>query len=220
MPSYSQASEDTTLVHLFLGKKDGVYVDIGAYDPNRFSNTKYLYQFLNWRGINVDANPFVIEKFKKERERDINLNIGVGLVEEERDFYIFDEYSDGFEHPMNSFNGDKFDEEPREKKKISIKKMSTLLDEHLSKLVANVEIDILSVDVEGLDLEVLKSNDWDKYRPKALVVECVNSFLSSNSVDEISDFIVSQGYKKLFVLPVSSIFVREDLELSEINQLL
>ena len=59
----------------------------------------------------------------------------------------------------------------------------------------NQEIDLLAVDVEGLDLEVLKSNDWELFHPKVIVVECLESNLEQISLDPTYVFLKSKGYR-------------------------
>ena len=74
--SYSQQSEDLEVFRRFNGKRNGYYVDIGAFDPVIFSNTNLFYQN-NCEGINIEPNPENFERFKKFRTRDINLNLGI-----------------------------------------------------------------------------------------------------------------------------------------------
>jgi len=72
-----QWAEDTIVRKLFLrSKKQGVYVDLGAYHPFIHSNTAYLY-LKGWKGINVDANKHSIPLFDKARPNDINLNLAL-----------------------------------------------------------------------------------------------------------------------------------------------
>ena len=68
-------------------KQKGFYIDVGAFDPNKGSNTKYLYN-CGWSGINIDANPTSIEKFNLYRKRDINLHIGISERPSENHFSI------------------------------------------------------------------------------------------------------------------------------------
>jgi hypothetical protein len=53
--SWSQGGEDLALLHAILGKRDGLYIDVGAHHPSRFSVTRHLYQ-MGWSGVNVDAD--------------------------------------------------------------------------------------------------------------------------------------------------------------------
>ena len=74
---------------------------------------------------------------------------------------------------------------------ISVKDMETsTLEEIFEKhLPHGQEIDFISIDVEGLDLQVLKSNDWNRFRPKIVLIEIFGS--------SINDIINSKEYKYL-----------------------
>ena len=63
----------------------------------------------------------------------------------------------------------------------------------------------MSVDVEGVDLEGLKSNDWKRYRPKFLLVECINDVLLLNEDDATCSFLADQGYA-LFGKTLNTVF--------------
>ncbi|MCX6972888.1 MAG: hypothetical protein NTZ94_01095, partial [Verrucomicrobia bacterium] len=81
--SYSQFGEDTLIAEYLIGKnftkRKKFYVDLGAYHPSRFSNTKLL-NLIGWMGINIDPNPDSIELFNHHRPNDINLNLGISVL--------------------------------------------------------------------------------------------------------------------------------------------
>ncbi len=169
--SYSQFGEDV-LLQGFLGDKwswnyRGFWVDIGAHDPSNLSNTK-AFSINGWRGINVDASSEAIGKFKRGRKRDINVNVGIGLEPGTLDYYRMSS------SPMNTFSKE-FAERAVTKGvkivdvvKIPVITLKEMLDRHLPK---GQHIDFLSVDCEGLDLSILQSNDWNKYRPDYILIE-------------------------------------------------
>lgn len=189
--SYSRSGEDLIITELLGNKMTGFFVDVGAFHPKDYSNT-YKFYLNGWRGINIDANSSIIEKFNKERPKDINVCAGVALAEEEKIFYKFKE-----DLSMSSFSA-KFAEDAisnsiltlSETEVIKTKKLSQILEE------CNVtqKIDLMSIDVEGLDLEVLQSNNWEKYRPKAIIIEIEIGF-ESIQTSEIYKFLVSVGYE-------------------------
>lgn len=168
--SFSQEGEDLILKRIFEHTKQGFYIDVGAHHPFRFSNT-YLFYKQGWRGINIDAMPDSMKLFKRFRPKDINLEIPIGAKEGELEYFIFNEPA------LNTFDSLKV--EPILQKscykliktqKLPIKPLHQILNQHLS---AHQNIDFMSIDVEGLDYEVLSSNDWQKYRPKILLVEAL-----------------------------------------------
>ena len=165
--SYSQFGEDLVL-STFLDKTvNGFYVDIGAYHPYRFSNTSFYYN-RGCSGINIDAKPGSMNLLNKKRTRDVNLEIGISKDESELNFYIFKESAyntfskEHAEHYIEQ--GEKLD------KKVIVKTMSiaSVLDQYLP---ANTTINFISIDVEGMDLTVLQSNNWDKYKPEYILIE-------------------------------------------------
>jgi FkbM family methyltransferase len=145
----------------------GFYVDVGAFHPTLFSNT-YFFYLNGWRGINVDARPGSKKLFDRVRPRDINLELGVSRERGTMTYYFIGEDS-----PMNSFSPDflrQIEMLDHVSAEISIPTvpLSALLERHLPQ---SQPIDFMNIDVEGHDFEVLESNDWERFRPKVIVVE-------------------------------------------------
>lgn len=86
--TYSQHQEDLQVDKILNFRDNGFYVDIGAYDPVRFSNTKRFYD-RGWHGINIEPDPVRFLKFQKHRPRDINIQIGIAKEEGVLNFYKF-----------------------------------------------------------------------------------------------------------------------------------
>ncbi len=187
--SYSQEGEDLLLLHYFKDKTDGFFIDIGAHHPKRFSNTYLLYK-KGWSGINVEPNPDLFKYFNS-RKRDINLNIGISAKQQDLTYYSF------IEPAFNTFS-------ENAAKRVVATKASSLkekivvntipLSDVFAKHTLNRVVDLLTVDVEGLDYEVLKSNDWNKYKPQLVVVENGMNDLQKLSTDEIASYLIKQGY--------------------------
>ena len=200
---YSQFGEDVPL-RVFIGdkiKKKGFYVDVGAYHPIHLSNTYYFYKN-GWQGINIDVNPKSIEMFDVVRKRDININAAVSNCSGTATFYswdsVYDTISDEEAKKIRKKVGpEKFSKE------VSVKSLKEILDNNLGN---NQKIDFLSIDVEGVDLQVLKSNDWNKYKPEFLIVEehetDINKLLNSEKFKYLDSF----GYKLVSWTCLSYIF--------------
>lgn len=209
--SYSQQGEDRILATLFSQPK-GFYVDVGAHHPKHFSNTRIFY-CAGWSGINIDAVPGMKELFSKDRPRDINLEIGVGLKREELTYHIFNEPA------LNSFSPrvaaglkDHLYFKNTDQKKITVMPLAEILDQYLP---LGTVIDFLSVDVEGLDYEVLQSNNWDKYRPKVVVCEVpLGSSTKINAVldSDIYKFLQNKGYELVAKTTVTLFFMSSTAE--------
>ena len=187
---YSQEGEDMLLERIFRDKKIGFYVDIGAHHPRRFSNT-YIFYKRGWHGINIDALPGSIKVFQKLRPRDINVEIAISEKEQNLTYYMFNEPA------LNGFS--KSISEDRQDQQFHIERTVTIPSFPLSKtldkfLPSGQKIDFLSVDVEGLDLQVLASNDWNKYRPKVVLAEVIGANLNTIKQDPVYEYLTNQGY--------------------------
>jgi FkbM family methyltransferase len=202
--SYSQEGEDMILKRIFSEKKNGFYVDVGAHHPCRFSNTNIFYK-RGWRGINIDPNPDAIHAFELDRKRDINLQCGVSENAESLTYHFFDESA------LNTFDDglvkDRLANTPYKlvgKSNIKVERLDSILSKHLPD---EVKIDFLSIDVEGLDLAVLKSNNWDLFRPACVLVESLDSSLEKAMQGEIFKFMTARGYE-LFARTYNTLIFR------------
>jgi FkbM family methyltransferase len=153
---------------LFENVTNGFYVDVGAHHPKKFSNTYYFYK-RGWTGMNIDPTPGVVELFKKARPKDINLPYAVANSARDLKLYVFDDRA------VNTLSPD-YARVQRERwgrrltSEIAVRThtLAEILDAHKPD---DRPIQFLSVDAEGLDLEVLESNDWDKYIPNVILCE-------------------------------------------------
>jgi len=203
---YSQEGEDILLSRIFENKKTGFFVDVGAHHPQRFSNTFLLYK-RGWHGINIDPLPGSMKIFEKIRPRDTNLEIAVSEKEQELTYYMFSEPAlNGFSKNI-SMQRQNEDCEIKNMIKVPSLPLATILANHLPKRQI---IDLLNVDVEGLDLEVLKSNDWRIYRPKIILVEILHSGLSTIKTEPIYIFLEKMRYSLVSKLLHTCIFKSSD----------
>lgn len=189
---YSQAGEDMILWLYYETKNyKGFYVDVGAHHPFRFSNTAFFYR-RGWRGINIEPTPSLFNAFPRWRKRDINLNVGIGNGEK-LTFYVFNEGAlNTFDPEIARSRDGSYDGKYRiiDRIEVQTRTLADILDKHLP---AGTPIDLLTIDVEGMDFDVLKSNDWTKYKPSFILVEC-ESELDDLSDDEIYQFLHAKGY--------------------------
>lgn len=205
--SWSQEGEDLILRRIFESKFDGFYIDVGAHHPKRFSNT-YLFYELGWRGLNIDAMPGSMVSFNKDRPRDTNIEVGIGLDECLLDYYIFNEPA------LNGFSKELSDErhdpnsayQIKEVIKVNVLPLSVVLDRYLP---IGQKIDFMSIDVEGLDFEVLKSNDWKKHRPTIVLAEILSSSLHEIEETKIGQLMTDAGYF-VYAKSVNTVFFRAE----------
>ena len=203
---YSQEGEDLILKRFYEDQRSGFYVDIGAHHPTRFSNTKLLYQ-KGWNGINVDAMPGSMKLFNRSRKRDINIELGISEKPGFLNYYIFNESAlNGFSEELSNYRDNENDiYKIKEIIKINIITLEMLFDKYLP---PNQIIDLLSIDVEGLDLEVLKSNNWIKYKPNLILVEILSSDLIHSLKSPISSYLMELGYM-IYFKTVNTVFFKK-----------
>jgi FkbM family methyltransferase len=190
--SYSQDGEDMVLRRLLEGQRQGFYVDVGAHDPYRFSNTCYFHR-RGWRGINIDPNPDTIKAFDRERASDVNICVGVADAPGKLLFHLFSEPA------LNTFDVNLAAERAKlpcyqllERRDVRVRRLDDLLGQYLPQ---GQKIDFLSVDVEGMDLAVLCSNDWTQFRPRLLLVEAHRRYMTEIEEDPINLFATDVGYR-------------------------
>lgn len=163
--SYSQFGEDRVLP-LFLGAKpSGFYVDVGANHPTKGSNTFWLYK-RGWIGITIEPNPTLSAAHRQIRPRDIQVcelvSDGGGAVE-------FIEFEN---HLYSSASREQVEKAKHSSPVVSRRKLKPQsLTRILDASACPVGFDLLCVDAEGMDLSVLRSLDWSKYRPQIVVAE-------------------------------------------------
>lgn len=179
------------LRRLFTFSK-GFYIDIGAHHPYRYSNTYFLYK-KGWHGINIDASHQSIKLFKKHRPNDVNINLAVSNTCKEHTFYIFNDSAyNTLSHNLASQTKSKKQAKLIKKIKVTSKPLSLILDEHLKK---GQHINLMNIDAEGHDLEVIKSNNWKKYKPDVILIEQQWSTIEDIIKGELYNYITSKGYR-------------------------
>jgi FkbM family methyltransferase len=202
--SYAQEGEDLILARIFGDQASGTYVDVGAHHPKRFSNTYLLYQ-RGWRGVNIDATPGSMVAFQRDRPRDTNIERGVTDSTETRRFSVFDDPA------LNTFDAARAktlaSTTPYRivaQHDISCAPLAAILREH-----AMGPIDLLSIDVEGLDEVVLRTLDWDASRPRVLVAEQFSRDLEGHLASTMHRFLRERGYR-LLAKTFNSVFYLRD----------
>ena len=140
--SYSQYGEDL-IIDAILGIDRPFYVDIGANHPKHLSNTYRFYR-RGGTGINVEPDPSAFPDLATARPSDINLPIGISVTSGTLPFYRLLQII-----------------------QVPIETLAVILERHRPK----GSIDFISIDVEGYEIEILKSNDWSRFRPTVVVLE-------------------------------------------------
>jgi len=190
--NYSQTGEDAIIRSILDERTHGIYVDVGCNDPIRYSNTLSLYLH-GWRGVNIDANPHMIERFQAVRLRDVA--VCAAISDQECDL-VFHEFEDNL---VSTLSTDVLAEWQGKWKKcgervVKTRTLDSVLHEHLA---PGTEIDLLSVDVEGHDLNVLRSIDLDFFRPKLIVVEMHHMDFNHTREAGVTAHLEGQGFRQI-----------------------
>lgn len=183
--TYAQHGDDLALINLFkcLRIDTPSYLDIGAHHPFHLSNTALMYS-RGSRGINVEANPALIDNFLQLRPEDINVCAAVvnparrGLVHLNRTSET---------SGVNSLLAI-----PGHKIMDSVEVSAYTADEIVTKYANGVWPDLLSIDAEGMDIPILRSIDYSRGGPKVICAEFVSP--GGDVCAELRALMLDKGY--------------------------
>lgn len=192
--SFSQQGEDIVLYHAakeLLKLDRPTYMDVGAAYPVKGNNTYLLYS-TGARGVLVEPNPALTEQLRAVRPGDIVVQAGIGVTAQaEADYYEIKG------NPMlNTFSPDHVAELQKDQAesvvervvKMPLLNINAVIAEHLG-----TAPDILSTDVEGLDLAILRSLDLSRFRPGVICAETLQT-LRTGRMAPISAYLTARGY--------------------------
>tara|TARA_B110000483_G_C18199648_1_gene544637 strand:+ start:3621 stop:4337 length:717 start_codon:yes stop_codon:yes gene_type:complete len=211
---FSFSGVDVIIENIFKYKKKGFYIDVGCQHPIRNNNTFLLHK-KGWSGINIDLDKDNIDLFNTSRPTDTNINVAVSDKVGEVDLFFYHKKS-----PINTI--DKKTSEFQKANVSSIKKIQTnTLNNIISSSKFNDKtFDLLSVDVEGHELNVFKGMDFNKYSPNVIVAEYLDlnvkrleiKNLSIENIinSELYNFLTSKGYILVNCIYSDLIFIKKD----------
>jgi FkbM family methyltransferase len=206
--SWAQEGEDLALARLLEPRRTGFYVDIGAHDPFRYSNTAMFYG-AGWSGLNIEPDPEGASLLRRYRERDITLNIGVGATNSEMIFFRFEEPAfNTFDAELAQRRVEAGSAALRERINVPVDRLENILARELD---PKQRIDFMTVDAEGLDLDVLMSNDWERFRPDYVLAEALDLDLAATVEDPLCRYMMANSYKLVAKIGNSVIFASLDL---------
>ena len=200
--SYAMDGEDLAIDQFNKLKKKGFYVDVGAHHPIHRNNTNLLFN-RGWEGINIDINQFSIDLFNYLRPNDLNLQTAISDEEGEILFFYqkkFSQLNTTDRKIANEHFQGKFFE-----KKVKCQTIQNILDRSKYK---NKKIDFLNIDIEGAEIKVLKTLNFNVYKPSLICIEILG-YRDLNfdqreikiQSDEIFQFLNKKGYTKVWSGP-------------------
>ncbi len=186
---YSQNREDLVLLSFFPDVKKGVYVDVGAFDPDVDSVTKLFYE-QGWHGVNLEPQVDRFKLFERPRPRELMVNAGISSKNTTLTLRTYksqglstfsDEVKTDYEKAPDA------DTQEYTEATVPVRPLKEVLAEN-----DITHIDFMKVDVEGLEYEVLASNDWKKFRPEVLCIE------ANHVKHDWHPMLAEQGYELVF----------------------
>lgn len=209
--SYSQAGEDKVVdfIMSFFTKIDRTkinYIDIGSNYPNGSNNTFYYYQ-KGSRGVLIEPNERLCELSRKVRPGDIVINAGVKFDNQsEATYFSFEDTG------INTFDENRAKEMQEKGHKLLDKKTIKLvsINEVFDKHFKDGKVDFMSLDAESVDLLILKSIDFKKYRPKVICVEAEKTSLKYGTPNEMVSFMESNNYIIMADTSINYIFLAQE----------
>lgn len=202
--SYSQCGEDLIAAFVFdaLGISSPSYLDIGAHHPTFLSNT-YLFYEQGHHGVNVEPDPTLCETIRRERGRDVCLNAGVGTSHQKTaEFYVMSART------LNTFSKSEAELHVRSGNyeiesviQIPLLTINEIIERHFAP-----RPHFVSLDTEGMDLEILKTFDLQKYRPEVFCIETL-TYPDEQKTPEVFGFMSSNGYFAYADTYINTIFV-------------
>jgi len=209
--SYSQCGEDIIVDFILrhFGNNIPTYLDIGAHHPMHISNT-YLFYSRGGHGVCIEPDPELFKEFRRWRGRDICLNVGLGPSDQaSAEFFVMRTKS------LNTFSKTEAERYAGYGKQ----KIEDVFDVPLlsvNKIIADyfpLVPDFVSLDVEGMDLEILSAFDFSRYRP---IVFCVETLTYTEDHTEMKcwdtiAFMKEQGYFPYADTYINTIFVDHEM---------
>lgn len=168
---------DQKLVNLF-NIKNGVFIEVGANDGIRQSNTKLLEEHLNWTGILIEPSPGLYRELCRNRPRSRCFQCALGSFEEDGTLAVGD--FDG--HCMSSIQGERLGRTPTEK--VQVFSLQSILDE-----CGIQHVHFFSLDTEGYEFNILQGIDFERTVFDYLLVEITHDY------EKIVSFLAEKGYE-------------------------
>jgi len=203
MSQYSQYGQDSYIKDTFFkNTTKGFFIDIGAYDGVVGSNT-LLFEKNGWDGICVEPNPKMYAQLRENRKC-TTLSQAISLDSSPKTFFQIEGYSE-----MLSGLADNYSQN-------HIARINREIEEHnqdydylevecvtFSQLTEKSNIDYLSLDIEGNELEILKSIDFTQKNISVISVEAN----TPQEATDLNDFLSSRGFSCNKIMGVDLIFV-------------
>lgn len=211
--SYAQCGEDLIASFLFdwIRKPCQSYLDIGASDPVHMNNTYFFYQ-RGVRGVCVEPDPTLAEQLRQARPDDHVINAGVsGKEMASSPFYVM------MPPTLNTFCKEDA-QKLRDSGKHDIERVIDVPLHSPAGLLEKASLpkagpDLFSLDVEGLNYEIVSSIDFASFRPAVIIVETLSYEVDGTErrLTEIIDHLEKADYLAYADTFINTVFVDQIL---------
>lgn len=207
LTSFAQNREDVLLDRAFARGVKGFYIDVGAHDPVLHSVTKHFYD-LGWQGINIEPVSEAFGRLAVARDRDINLNVGISDEAGALTLYesplgtglsTFSAVVAGHHRAAGWSMVEAI---------VPVATLAGVCEEH----VEGRTIDFLSIDVEGFERQVLEGADFERFRPRVVLVEATRPGTSTPSHEEWEKLLLGARYAFATFDGLNRYYVRQEDE--------
>ncbi|MFS2112680.1 FkbM family methyltransferase [Herbaspirillum frisingense] len=203
--SYAQNFEDVILRRVLNDVEQGFYIDVGAAWPDEDSVTKAFYD-AGWSGINIEPNPVFHAMLEQQRSRDTNLRIAIGDHADKIDMYFIagtglssGDASVVEMHAQSGYQSEK-----------QVVEMDTLASVWAKHVPPGQEVHFLKVDVEGLELQVLRGHDWKNRRPWIVLVEATLPMSRVEAHEGWEPVLLEAGYQFAYADGLNRFYVASE----------
>jgi FkbM family methyltransferase len=213
--AFSQAGEDVIVLGIInaLNLKKFSWIDIGAHHPLYFSNTALFYK-KGFRGINIEADPALIQEFYRKRPQDINLNVLISNKSTKQKFYIIDPSTLSTSSKEEALRLEKLGHKIKKEIEINSMTVSEILDKYNNGMFP----DFLSIDAEGYDFEIIKTIKWETTNiPKIICIESVPYSINLQNNfnyminNEMTKYLLDKDYFIGAYTGINTIFIQNKL---------
>jgi FkbM family methyltransferase len=203
--SYAQRFEDLYLMRCFGTRREGFYIDIGSGHPV-YDNTSFAFYLMGWSGVTVEPNPWLARLTRAVRPRDRHVEALVGAEAGEATFYLVDEF-----HGLSTMIESHARAAQAQFGKASqaivvpVTTLKELCEQH-----APAVFDFLKVDVEGAEQDVLLNGDWQRFRPKVVLVEALAPYTLAPAWQAWEPVIARHGYRYVWFDSLNRYYLAEE----------
>lgn len=214
----SQVGQDIWLdENIFKGKTNGVFIEVGAFDGLYGSNTFFFEKERNWKGLLIEPHDLNFQEMYNNsgRDREMMVNCAIDVNEGEVEFlrmdgacdilsgivqYYDDRHKSRIQYELGSYNSNPFEHRHKTQQqviKVKSHKLQTLIEKY-----ELGDVDLCSIDVEGGELKVIESIDFEKSN--------IYCFLIENNYGEkdVENYLTQKGYNLVAKLQYDDVYIK------------